>query len=168
MAFSENLKYWRESLLEVIRQTIARWCQKKFFIQKFVDNAQQCFASTPQANFPAHNLNLHWRWKWWDWIQIPFKIFSTLLTGIGGWIHCKNDGMSTGGWWASKVYLRIRQGPLDRWQGWNTMEWLIWFQHWDVEIGARKTFHSVGSWHRTDLKNIKKTHFIIYDIFSRR
>ena len=23
----------------------------------FVDNAQQCFAFTPQANFPAHNLN---------------------------------------------------------------------------------------------------------------
>ena len=140
----------------------------KLCFQMFVDNAQQCFAFTPQANFPP-----------FIWIfsedegdgiksRLPFKIFSTLLTGIGGWIHCKNDGMSTGGWWASKVYLRIRQGPLDRWQGWNTMEWLIWFQHWDVEIGARKTFHSVGSWHRTDLKNIKKTHFIIYDIFSRR
>ena len=24
---------------------------------KFVDNAQQCFAFTPQANFPAHDLN---------------------------------------------------------------------------------------------------------------
>ena len=23
-----------------------------------VDNAQQCFAFTPQANFPAHSLNL--------------------------------------------------------------------------------------------------------------
>jgi hypothetical protein len=30
-----------------------------FGIQKFVDNAQQCFASTPQANFPANNLNFH-------------------------------------------------------------------------------------------------------------
>ena len=29
--------------------------------QKFVDNAKQCFAFTPQANFPAHNLNFHWR-----------------------------------------------------------------------------------------------------------
>ena len=26
-----------------------------------------------QANFPAHNLNLHWRWRWWDWIQATFK-----------------------------------------------------------------------------------------------
>ena len=25
----------------------------------FVDNAQQCFAFTPQANFPTHNLNFH-------------------------------------------------------------------------------------------------------------
>ena len=24
-----------------------------FFLQKFVDNAQQCFAFTPQANFPT-------------------------------------------------------------------------------------------------------------------
>ena len=30
-----------------------------FFFQKFVDNAQQCFAFTPQSNFPAHNLNFH-------------------------------------------------------------------------------------------------------------
>ena len=37
--------------------------------QKFVDNAHQCFAFTPQAIFPAHDLNFHWRWRWWDWIQ---------------------------------------------------------------------------------------------------
>jgi len=24
-----------------------------------LDNAQQCFAFTPQANFPAHNFNFH-------------------------------------------------------------------------------------------------------------
>ena len=30
--------------------------------QKFVDG-QQCFAFTPQANFPAHNLNFYWRTK---------------------------------------------------------------------------------------------------------
>ena len=30
-----------------------------FEYKKFVDNAQQCFAFTPQANFPAHNLNFH-------------------------------------------------------------------------------------------------------------
>ena len=30
----------------------------KLFV-KFVDNAQQCFAFTPQANFSAHSLNFH-------------------------------------------------------------------------------------------------------------
>ena len=33
--------------------------QQTFCIQKFVDNAQQCFAFTTQANFPAINLNFH-------------------------------------------------------------------------------------------------------------
>ena len=33
---------------------------------------------TPQANFPAHNLNLHWRWRWWIESRLPFKIFPTL------------------------------------------------------------------------------------------
>ena len=27
--------------------------------KKFVDNVQQCFAFTPQANFPTQNLNFH-------------------------------------------------------------------------------------------------------------
>ena len=40
--------------------------------KKFVDNAQQCFAFTPQANFPAHILNFHWRWRWWDRMQAIF------------------------------------------------------------------------------------------------
>ena len=31
----------------------------KLFV--FVDKAQQCFAFTPQANVPAHNLNFHSR-----------------------------------------------------------------------------------------------------------
>ena len=31
----------------------------KFSRGKFVDNAQQCFAFTPQVNFPAHNFNFH-------------------------------------------------------------------------------------------------------------
>ena len=44
-----------------------------FFFQKLVDNAQQCFAFTPQANFPIHNLNFHWSWRWWDWIQATFQ-----------------------------------------------------------------------------------------------
>ena len=44
----------------------------KLFVFKFVDNAQQCFAFTPQAMFLAHNLNFYWRWRWWDWIQATF------------------------------------------------------------------------------------------------
>ena len=43
--FSENSNYWRESLLELI--------------QKFVDNARQCFALLPEVNFPSNNLNFH-------------------------------------------------------------------------------------------------------------
>ena len=38
--FSENSNYGRESLLEVIRQNIAGWCQQTFCFQKFVDKAQ--------------------------------------------------------------------------------------------------------------------------------
>ena len=70
--FSENSNYWREILLDVIRQNIAWWCQQTFCSQMFVDNSQQCFAFTPQANFPTHNLNFHWRWRWWDQIQATF------------------------------------------------------------------------------------------------
>mgnify|MGYP007015634116 CR=1 FL=1 len=32
-----------------------------FCFQKLVNNAQQCFAFTPQRNFPDHNLKFHWR-----------------------------------------------------------------------------------------------------------
>ena len=58
------------SLLEVWRQNITGCCQQTFCFQNFVDNTQQCFAFTPQANFPAHNLNFYWRW--WDQIQATF------------------------------------------------------------------------------------------------
>ena len=35
-------------------------CQQTFCPTKFVDNTQQCFAFTSQANFPAaHNLNFY-------------------------------------------------------------------------------------------------------------
>ena len=42
--FSENSNDGRESLLEN---------------KKFVDITQQCFAFTPQVNFPANDLNFH-------------------------------------------------------------------------------------------------------------
>jgi hypothetical protein len=39
------------------RQNITGRYQQTFEHKKFVDHAQQCFAFTPQTNFPAHNLN---------------------------------------------------------------------------------------------------------------
>ena len=45
---------------------------KHYKNKKFVDNAQQCFAFTPQANFPTNDLNVHWRWRWLDQIQATF------------------------------------------------------------------------------------------------
>ena len=46
----------------------------------FVDNDQQCFAFTPQANFPTHNLIF----TEGDRIEslLPFKIFSTLKQNV--------------------------------------------------------------------------------------
>ena len=67
-----------ESLLEVIRQNIAGWCQQTFCFQKFVDNSQQCFDFTPQAKFQP----IIWIFtdSEGDGIKsrLPFKIFSTL------------------------------------------------------------------------------------------
>ena len=60
----------------VIRQNIAGLCQQTFCFHEFVVNAQQCFAFTPHANFPAHDLNegegdeIEFR--------LPFKNFCTL------------------------------------------------------------------------------------------
>ena len=44
---------------EVIMQKIAGCCQQTFCLQMFVDKARQCFAFTPQANFPTNILNFH-------------------------------------------------------------------------------------------------------------
>jgi hypothetical protein len=47
----------RKTLLGIVQtfyfQNIAAFCQKTFENKKFVDNAQQCFAFTPQATFPS-------------------------------------------------------------------------------------------------------------------
>ena len=51
-------------------KTFLGWCQQTFWFQKFVDNAQQCFALLFQVKFPANNLNFSWRWR--DWIQAIF------------------------------------------------------------------------------------------------
>ena len=37
----------------------SRSFEQTFCKKKFANNAQQCFAFTPQANFPTHNLNFH-------------------------------------------------------------------------------------------------------------
>ena len=54
---------WKFKLLAgkftwVNKQNIARCCHQTSCFQKFVDNAQQCFAFTIQANFPANNLKV--------------------------------------------------------------------------------------------------------------
>ena len=60
-----------------------------FLFKKFVDNAQQCFAFTPPAKFPAHNLNFHWRWRWWDQIQATFyNLFYFTLSDESTMYHC--------------------------------------------------------------------------------
>ena len=61
-----------------VKAKIAGHCQQSFCFQKFVENAQQCFAFTPQANFPPII------WLFTDVegdrteSRLPFKIFSTL------------------------------------------------------------------------------------------
>ena len=66
----------------LLRQNIAGWRQQTFCFQKFVNNAQQCFAFTPQANFPTHNLNFHWRWRWCEQIQAIFLYLFYFIEGF--------------------------------------------------------------------------------------
>ena len=42
-----------------LKSNIAGCCQQTFEENKFVDNAQQCFAFMSHRNFPAHNLKFH-------------------------------------------------------------------------------------------------------------
>ena len=48
-----SFSYFHSDLIK----RIGKYCQQTFYFQKFVDNTQQCFAFTPQSNFPDHNLN---------------------------------------------------------------------------------------------------------------
>ena len=59
-------------------KNIAGHCQQTFYFQKFVDNIQQGFACTPQANFLAHNLNFNAGKSDGIKFRLPFKTFSTL------------------------------------------------------------------------------------------
>ena len=49
--FRENSDCFQESLLDVIRQNNAGWCQQTFENKKFVENAQQCFALRLKQTF---------------------------------------------------------------------------------------------------------------------
>ena len=76
-------------------------CQQTFECKKFVDNAQQCFAFTYQANFPIHNLNFHWRWRWLDRMQVIFlNLFyftAFLLVAIQIWLLQKRIQLNVWG-----------------------------------------------------------------------
>ena len=60
--------------------TLKRVLPKNYRVcfQKFVENAQQCFAFTPQANFLAQKFEFSLKVKVIE-SSIPFKIFSTLI-----------------------------------------------------------------------------------------
>ena len=62
-------------MLEIYRQNIAGSCQQTLCFQQFVDNTQQCFAFTPQANFES---------------RIPFKIYSTLAIFLIVYVSFQN------------------------------------------------------------------------------
>ena len=76
--FRENSDCFQESLLDVIRQNIAGWCQQTFenkkqtfCFQKFVDDAhKQCFLSTIWIFTKGEGDGIKYR--------LPFKIFPTL------------------------------------------------------------------------------------------
>ena len=74
--FNENSTYGRKSLLEVIRQNIAGWCQQTFCFHKFVDNILQCNVLPLLLNQTF--LPIIWRWSNGIKSRLPFKIFSTL------------------------------------------------------------------------------------------
>ena len=62
------------------KRNIAGCCQQTFKHKKVVDiTAQQCFAFTPQGNFPAHNLIFQLGEGDEIVSRLPFKIFSTLV-----------------------------------------------------------------------------------------
>ena len=59
---------WHSMKIQIMGGKVCLMCKGKTFlgvvnkllkIKKFVDNAQQCFAFTPQANFNDHILNFH-------------------------------------------------------------------------------------------------------------
>ena len=88
-------EFVKKTMQEIEIQLFLRpdWAEK--CSQMFVDIIQQCFAFTPQANFPAHNLNFHWRWRRWDWIQATFQNFFyfKIFFGIGNYykhtVYCR-------------------------------------------------------------------------------
>ena len=60
-SWSDSLGLQYDQLFQVhIKKTKSLlFCSVNTKSKKFVDITQQCFAFTPQANFPAYNLNFH-------------------------------------------------------------------------------------------------------------
>jgi hypothetical protein len=52
-------KFKKQLFLKVKKILKGSLNSTNFENRKFVDNAQQYFAFSPQVNFPAHNLNFH-------------------------------------------------------------------------------------------------------------
>ena len=52
-SWSDSLGLQYDQLFQVLRK------RSPFYSKKFGDITQQCVAFTPQANFPAYNLNFH-------------------------------------------------------------------------------------------------------------
>ena len=63
-------------------QCIAGCCQQTFGYKKFVNNSQQCFVFTHQANFPAHDLIFTEDEGDEFESRLPFRIFSTLIVSL--------------------------------------------------------------------------------------
>ena len=72
-------------MLEAQRQNIADHCQQTFFIQKFVDNTQQCFAFTEGSSYSnLDDMMEGYKIK----SALPFKIFSTLAVSVIRFTDC--------------------------------------------------------------------------------
>ena len=63
-------------------KTLLGIVNKLFYFQKFVDNRKQCFAFTPQPNFPTHICIFNEGEGDGIEFRLPFKIFSTLTSII--------------------------------------------------------------------------------------
>ena len=94
--------------IQIMGRKICLRCKGKTLL--CVDNAQQCFSFTPQANFTAHILNFHWRK-----VKVigSNAIFFTLifLKTISGWSLEKTKRGQDFGRWFHHSRLHAIQAP---------------------------------------------------------